>query len=247
MISIVLIGDEILSGAVVESNLHPLISGLGSIGYAVGEVRIVPDVVPTIAQTIEELLPRSSHVITVGGIGPTHDDRTLEAVALANHVPLVTNKEMLTFLEGRYGTPLQAMVRQMADLPEGTEITGCAEGRWPLIRSGSVFVLPGLPMALRDKIDRLLLALPHHAPVVRQQIFLSADESNFADWLDSFQENHREVTIGSYPVSGKFDYATRIDIKGESCDVVHRCASEIQRYAEHMKWFVREDLGGCNE
>jgi molybdopterin-biosynthesis enzyme MoeA-like protein len=247
MISIVLIGDELLSGAVEESNLHPLILGLTSIGYSVGEVRIVPDVVPVIAQTIQELAPRSSHVITVGGIGPTHDDRTLEAVAMANRVPLITNTEMLTFLEGRYGTPLQSMVRQMADLPEGTEITGCTEGRWPLIRSGSVFVLPGLPMALRDKITRLLDALPHHAPVVRRQIFLSADESAFADWLDSFQDSHQEVTIGSYPVSGGQDYATRLDIKGETCEVVYRCAAEILQYALQMSWFVREDAGGCAE
>ena len=241
MVSILIIGDEILSGSVREANLYPLISGLASVGYPVQEVRIVSDGVEHIATAIRDLLKSAAYVVTVGGIGPTHDDRTLEAVAVACDVPLVRNAEMLRFLEGRYGTPLTPMVEKMADLPVGTEVQGCAQGRWPLIRREQLFVLPGLPVALLDKLQRLLGELPPRRTVAQRKIYLTADESEFADWLTAYQDRNGTVTIGSYPVHGQRDYAAHIDVRGDDRDEVLRCAGELQAYAVQHNWFVRTE------
>lgn len=238
MVSILLIGDEILSGSVQESNLHPLVTALAAAGYSVDEVRIVPDHIERIAAALRELEAVSTYLITVGGIGPTHDDRTLEGVARAWNVPLQRCDQMYRFLELRYGTPLSPMVERMADIPEDTEIIGPREGRWPLIRRHNLFILPGLPVALRDKIPRMVALLPRRPGAAAMEILLAADENLFADWLTAAQDRHREVTIGSYPVSLARRWSTRIAVRGESREAVERCAEEIRRYAEANRWFA---------
>lgn len=134
MVGILLIGDEILSASFREANLHLMITSLVEIGYEVGEVRIVRDEPDDIAAAFRALRQRYEYVISAGGIGPTHDDMTLSAAAAAFGAEVERNGTMLAFLRTRYGEPLSPMVARMADLPRATEVLGCEEGRWPLIR-----------------------------------------------------------------------------------------------------------------
>lgn len=214
VVGILLVGDEILSGSVRESNLHLMITTLGRIGYSVAEVRIVRDSVSEIAAAFRELTGRYEIVISAGGIGPTHDDVTIDGLAGARNVALSTNEEMLRFLRMRYGEPLAPMVARMAQLPPGTEVLGCAEGHWPVIRSDGVYLLPGLPVALADKMRRIEELLPRRAPSVSAEIYLLEDESDFADWLDDFQHGLEGLSIGSYPVVGAYDYRSLLVVRG---------------------------------
>lgn len=245
MVGILLIGDEILSGGVRESNLHRMVTTLDRIGYSVGEVRIVRDDVTEIAEACRALADRYEFVISAGGIGPTHDDVTAEGVALALGVDLEVNSEMVRFLKTRYGEPLAPMVARMAELPPGTEVLGCAEGHWPLIRCGAIFLLPGLPVALADKILRVERILPPRRRTVAAELYLAEDESDFADWLDRFHRETVDVSIGSYPMVGDYDYRSLIVVRGLDHDAVFTAANSIKRHFSERQTLVR--VGGILE
>lgn len=242
MISILLIGDEILSASIREGNLHHMLTGFAEIGYPVREVRIVRDDTGEIAAAMRELRDRSDYLVTAGGIGPTHDDRTLEAAAVAFHREVETHQEMLAFLRSRYGEPLTPMVAKMAQLPRGTQVIGAQQGCWPVIRWENVFILPGLPRALRDKMGRVLAMIPRRENPWNAEIYLTADESLFADWLQERQAGLAGVVIGSYPVAGDYDYRSRITIRGSSRAAVVEEGQVIAEFARARGWLVR--VGG---
>lgn len=242
MVAILLIGDEILSASVQESNLHRMLTTLGSIGYDVGEVRIVRDDQREIAEAFRELRQKYEYVLSAGGIGPTHDDITVESAVDAFGVGATEHPDMVSFLETRYETPLTPMVRKMANLPVGTDVIGCSEGHWPVIRWQNVFILPGLPRALEDKMARIAEILPHRALVWSAELYLNVDESAFADWLSEQQVGSSGVTVGSYPVYGDYDYRARIVIRGLDRRVVRDVATRFQRFVEPRGWLVR--VGG---
>ncbi|MFW5696135.1 MAG: competence/damage-inducible protein A [Alkalispirochaeta sp.] len=241
MVAILLIGDEILSAGVREENLHFMLTSLTEIGYQVGEVRIVRDEVTEIATAFRELQPRYEYLFSAGGIGPTHDDITLQGAAEAFGVPLEQNQQMLAFLKARYGEPLSPMVARMAELPVATQVEGCSQGRWPVIQWHNVFILPGLPRALQDKMRRIAATLPHRDRMWTIILYLSADESDFADWLETVQNMHQEVAIGSYPVVGSYDYHSRLVVKGADRDRVAEVGQELREYVQTRTWLVREE------
>jgi molybdenum cofactor synthesis domain-containing protein len=241
MVAILLIGDEILSAGVREENLHVMVESLTKIGYQVGEVRIVRDDVEEIANAFRELRSRYDYLFTAGGIGPTHDDMTLHAAAVAFDTPVEHNQQMLAFLKTRYGEPLSPMVARMADLPVATEVHGCSQGHWPLIQWNNVFILPGLPRALQDKMARIVEMLPHLEHTWTSILYLSADESDFADWLETVQNAHPQVAIGSYPVIGAYDYRSRLVVKGSVAEEVADAAGELRGYVREQGWLIREE------
>lgn len=240
MVAILLIGDEILSAAVREANLHPMLTTLTEMGYQVGEVRIVRDDEHEIAGALRALRTQYEYLFTSGGIGPTHDDLTLSAAASAFDRPPATHPQMLAFLSERYGDDMTPMVRRMADLPEETEVLGCEEGRWPVIRWRNVFILPGLPRALQDKMERIRTILPHLERAWTALLYLSADESSFADHLMDIQREYPGISIGSYPVVGDYDYRSRLAIRGTDRDEVRRVTDRLRDYVARKGWLVRE-------
>ena len=241
MVGILLIGDEILSAGVREENLHFMLTSLTEIGYQVGEVRIIRDEVAEIASSFRELQARYDYLFSAGGIGPTHDDMTLQGVAAAFDTPMEQNHQMLSFLKTRYGEPLSPMVARMADMPPETRVHGCSEGHWPVIQWQNVFILPGLPRALQDKMRRIARMLPHLDRTWTEILYLSADETEFADWLTTVQNEHHEVSIGSYPVVGAYDYHSRLVVKGTDRDQVALVTQELRDYVQARGWLVREE------
>lgn len=244
-IGIVLIGDELLSGSVKDLNSDYIIRSFSAVGYSVGEVRIIPDDRERIAEALRELAPRFEYVVSSGGIGPTHDDVTLEAAATAFGVDLIEDPTMAAFLENHYGERMNEALRRMARVPAGADV-GLNDGRvtWPLIRFQNLFILPGLPRALRDKVDRIIEKLEPIGEFATGEVFLTAYESDYVDWLNSFIERHADVSVGSYPYWENPEYRTRITVRSRDSQAVRRAIEELVSYVDAKGWLVRATTDG---
>lgn len=216
MIAVVLVGDEILSAQVRDENLFYIVDRLSEAGYETGEARIIRDDIEEIAAAFRELAEKYEYVISAGGVGPTHDDITLDGVARAFDLPLELNERMQSFLRGHHGEDMGPAVVKMAMLPAGAEVDTGNDRKWPLVRVRNCFVLPGLPRALRDKIDRIAGKLPVLERSWIARLYLSVPEDLIADWLGELQREYPGVAVGSYPVLDEPRYRTRITFKGRS-------------------------------
>ena len=246
MIAVVLVGDEILSAQVRDENLFYIIDRLSEAGYEAGEARIIRDDTEEIARTFRELSRKYEYVTSAGGVGPTHDDVTLDGVARAFGVPLELNEKMKTFLSGHHGGGMGKSVVKMAMLPAGSEVDTGNDRRWPLVRKENCFILPGLPRALRDKIDRIVAKLPILERSWIARLYLDSAEDEIADWLGELQDRYPAVAVGSYPVLDEKRYTTKITFKGVDRQAVsaayEEAAVELHRYLVDRD--APEPLGG---
>lgn len=205
--AVLLIGDELLSGKIRDANGYFLAQTMRRLGIALVEIRTVSDDPQGIGDALLELSRRAAIVFTSGGVGPTHDDRTLEAIAAATGRPLTRNPDLETQLRSYYGERLTPAALSMADLPEGTTL--CAGPGWPAMRLDlsephpcRVYILPGVPGLLRSKVERLVAApgeLPQGEGWHLAEVHTTLEESHLAPLLDAVVQQYAEVQIGSYP------------------------------------------------
>lgn len=219
------IGDELLSGKVRDQNVHYLAQELRTLGVPLRLVLVVPDEVPAIVDAIGLARARAEAVITTGGVGPTHDDVTICAVAQAFGVDRVREPRLERDLQTYYGGKANEDVLAMADLPRGAELLRPVAFFLPIIRLGPVHVFPGEPGALRRLFDGWKEAL-RQPPFVSARLELDADEGELAPPLRAHQTEFPTIQIGSYP---RFDegapYRVLVTLEGKDPDAV-RGASE---------------------
>lgn len=199
--AVIVIGEEILSGKFADENAPWLTGRLRALGVRLRHVAVIGDDIALIAEEVARLSSRVEHVFTTGGVGPTHDDRTFEGVAMAFGVPLVERHEVLELLR-RYGMPDDAMVRRMATLPEGAELVVEDAQSFPVVRVRNVWVLPGVPRIMRQKFEALAPRLAgSHVAVAR--VYADDHEHAVAAFLAGVQATWPDVEIGSYPRYGE--------------------------------------------
>lgn len=200
--ALIVIGNEILSGRTHDKNIPVLASNLGSIGVALRDVRIVPDVEAEIIAAVNALRTRFSYVFTTGGIGPTHDDITAAAVAKAFARPFIRNPEAVALLEQHYrerDIEVTDARLSMADMPEGAElITNYVSGA-PGFRVENVYVLAGVPAIMADMLQNLLPTLEGGPKTENRSIRTNLVESEIAALLADVESRYDAVEIGSYP------------------------------------------------
>lgn len=220
-----LIGNELLSGKVQEANLFVLARELRAQGVRLDRVVMVEDDVPVIVEEVRALAASHDWLFTSGGVGPTHDDVTLEAVARAFDVPIVRNEELAGLLRGFYAGRVTEGHLRMADLPEGAELVPThddlieIEGRsrpWPAILVRNVFVLPGIPQVFQMKLGAVRKKLrAHGAPAyVSHAVFTDMDEGHLKPLLDAVVASFRDVEVGSYPAWIGAPYRTKLTFDG---------------------------------
>ncbi len=206
--AVMLVGDELLSAKIRDENGWFLAQRLRERGVRLEEICTVPDDPQRIADTLLRLLELAPIVFTSGGVGPTHDDLTLEAIALATERPLERHAQLESILRRFYKSELNAAALRMADVPRGTRLV--AEQGWPVLRldlerkagPARVYILPGVPSLLRAKVEALEGIegeLPSGPGWSLVDTWLGIDESDFADALTEVARDHPEVAIGSYP------------------------------------------------
>lgn len=209
-----IIGNELLSGKIAEGNLVFLARELRAIGVQLRRVVMVLDDVDTIAGDVRALAGAHDVVITSGGVGPTHDDVTVEGVALAFGAPVVISPEIERLIRGHYADRCTEGHLLMARVPEGSRLVSSPAVPWPTVVMRNVWVLPGVPEVFRMKLPHLRAELAGDAPFVSMAVLTTLDEGDIKPLLDEVVAAHRAVEVGSYPKWHDPEYRTKLTFDG---------------------------------
>jgi molybdenum cofactor synthesis domain-containing protein len=224
--AIIIIGNEILSGKVCDTNSFFLASELRSLGVNVVRICVIPDDIETIGAEAASCSSRYDYVFTSGGVGPTHDDVTMAGIANGFGVRLVANPALEDRFRRRYGKELNAAVMKMAQVPEGTEIIDLGNARFPLACFRNIFIFPGIPEYLKEKFGLIRDRFRSGAFYLRR-IFVNAEESDIAAVLNQAVAEHSDVAFGSYPILGNDRYKIIITAESRSAASVDRAAEQL--------------------
>jgi len=221
---IVIIGDEILTGKFADENAAFLIGELRALGVELRRITVIPDVVDDIAATVTDFAARFDHVFTSGGVGPTHDDITIEAVAAAFDRKVVINPDLERIVEKYFSGGLNAAGIKMAQVPEGAVLIAAGAAgdiRFPTVQLENVYVLPGIPQIFEAK----LLALAGRFttdPYFINAIYTSAGEGLIAEHLHDCLKLYPELLLGSYPRIGTAEYRVKLTLESKDRDYLKR-------------------------
>lgn len=213
--SIIIIGNEILSGRTQELNSKYLAQRLLTIGVTVNEIRIIPDLKDQIIKCVNELRHKYTYIFTSGGIGPTHDDITAECIAAAFNVDLPINKEAKELLEEYYNNrkiKLNNARLRMARIPKGAKMIANPVSVAPGFQIKNVFVLAGVPNIFKAMVEGIIKNLEIDTPIESVEIIINKAEGDVAEKLGSIASIYPNVLVGSYPFKNKNVMGTKIVI-----------------------------------
>jgi len=227
--ALVVIGDEILSGRTQDKNVAQVAEWLNQHGIRLAEVRIVPDEIGRIAETVNELRAAHDYLFTTGGIGPTHDDITVDAMAEAFGVPVVVHPAARRILEDYYrdrpGGLTEARLR-MARVPDGAELIHDERLGFPTILCENVYILPGIPEILEQKFqalrDRFAVS-----PYFLRIVYTREGEGAIAEHLNATLAAFPELLLGSYPKIGDPEYAVKLTLESKDEGYVERALAHL--------------------
>lgn len=227
--ALVVIGDEILSGRTQDKNVAQLATWLNDQGIRLAEVRIVPDREEAIVAAVNALRPSHDYLFTTGGIGPTHDDITIDAIAAAFRVPVVVHPEARRILEQFYQTRggLTDARLRMARVPEGAELIPNPASGAPGVRVGNVFIMAGVPAITRSMLEGLTGTLEGGRPVVSITVGAFAAESVVADMLRETEAAFEGVAIGSYPFDKDGRFGSNFVVRSVDAEQALRCGEAV--------------------
>jgi len=199
--AVLVIGNEVLSGRTREANAYFAAQKLFDRGCKLAEIAVVPDILEAIVSTLNRLRRQYDAVITSGGIGPTHDDITMDAVATAFEVALIEHKFIVKALTERYGEEgMNDGRRRMTRVPQGSHLIRCEKTIAPGAHIGNVYILAGVPYIFESQLESILPDFGDSAhPFIRHEIDVEIAESLFARGLEEIQLRFNTVEIGSYP------------------------------------------------
>ena len=227
--ALVVIGDEILSGRTHDRNIAQVASWLQVQGIRLMEVRVVPDAIERIAEAVNALRATHDYLFTTGGIGPTHDDITVDAVAAALGLPVVVHPEARRILEDYYATRggLNEARLRMARVPEGADLIPNKMSGAPGIRIGNVHLMAGVPHIAAQMLDALTGTLEGGAPLLSETIGCWTPESEVADILREIEKAHANCAIGSYPFFREGRVGANFVIRSTDAGDLASCADTL--------------------
>jgi len=211
-VGIIVIGNEILSGKVADTNSAFLARELRVVGADLRRVVVIPDEVGEIETAVRDFRDRFDVVITSGGIGPTHDDVTVLGVATALGRRKVTHAGIEQGLRRVCGAALTPAHLKMAEIPEGAELVAGEDGAFPIIKVENVYLLPGIPQILERKFQELKPRFSG-APFHLKTVYSAKGESAIAQYLDSTLDKFPDLLLGSYPKIGDPSYMVKVTLE----------------------------------
>jgi len=224
-----IIGDEILSGRTQDRNIAQIATWLNVQGIRLAEVRVVPDVEDRIVEAVDALRGRFDYCFTTGGIGPTHDDITVDAVAKALDVPVVIHPEARAILERYYADKggLNEGRLRMARVPDGAELILNRMSGAPGIRIGKLFLMAGVPHITAGMLDALTGKLEGGRPLVSVTVGAFAPESEVAEMLREAEAASAGVAIGSYPFFKEGRVGSNFVVRSEIEELAQSVADQL--------------------
>src|SRR4051812_36426171 len=228
--ALVVIGDEILSDRTQDKNVAQDALWLNQHEIRLAEVRIIPDDIGRIAETVNAFRAANDYLFRTGGIGPTHDDITVDAMAAAFGVPVVIHPHARKILEDYYrdrpGGLTEARLR-MARVPEGAELIPNPSSGAPGVKLGNVYILAGVPYIAASMLEALTGKLEGGRPIVSVTVGARAPESDVADLLRETEAANPGVAIGSYPFFKEGRYGANFVIRSEDGELARRTGDEL--------------------
>jgi molybdenum cofactor synthesis domain-containing protein len=226
---IILIGNEILSGKIVDANASYLCRELRALGVDVRRICVIPDEVELIAGEVAEQSRTFDVVFTSGGVGPTHDDVTMEGVARALGVPVVRDARLVQALKGFYRGrchELNEARLKMAEVPEGAELMAGGELAFPAVVVRNIYVLPGVPQIFRQKFEALKEGF-RESPFHLCSVFVNVAEGALAEHLNDLLGRHPELMLGSYPEFFNEEYKVKVTLESKDREYVMRAVEDL--------------------
>lgn len=232
--ALVIVGNEVLSAKVQDENTPFLLDRFRKLGVPVTRIFVAPDERLALIECYRLAMAAARWVISTGGVGPTHDDITMGAVAEALGRPLVVHPELEQLIRDYFGEDCNEFHLKMARVPEGATLTWGDGLKLPVLRVDDLFVLPGTPGLVRSKflgIEEMF----RQQPFVLRRLHLDTDEGLVAQLLTDAEEAFPEVSVGSYPVFGSFDHKVEVTVEGKD-------AAQVEAVVERLRTTLPEGV-----
>jgi molybdenum cofactor synthesis domain-containing protein len=212
--ALIVIGNEILSGKVQDTNAWFAARHLREIGVSLQRIAVIPDGLEEIAREVRQCAQEFEFVLTSGGVGPTHDDMTIQGVAIAFGRDVVRHPQLEAIIREHMGERANAAALKMAEIPQGADLISSEEVVFPTVKVENVYLLPGIPQIFEAK----LLALKSRFvtdPYFSHAVYTSAGEGAIAEHLNSTLARFPDLLLGSYPKIGNSEYRVKLTLESK--------------------------------
>lgn len=226
---LIIIGNEILSGRTLDKNTQTIALKLGEIGVQMLEVRIIPDIIDTIIDTVQQFSQNYDYVFTTGGIGPTHDDKTAEAVARAFDTELFQHPDALSVLIDHYGSAEEMNDGRvkMTYVPRGATLIDNPVSSAPGFKIENVHVMAGIPKIMNGMLNNIIPTLEGGDIIKSVQATFNKPESEMADIIEAIEVKYK-IDVGSYPRYQNGKPEVTIILRGTDEDVLDQTLKELK-------------------
>ncbi len=228
---IIIIGDEILSGMVKDSNSSYIIDHLRDVGIEIKKIVVIGDIIEEIGSTVREFSDAYDIVFTSGGIGPTHDDVTIEAISKGFSVDMVKHPALLRRLRQIIGKEPTEVQQRMALIPKGAEVVTDIDLGLPMIIYRNIYILPGIPSCLQRKVEVIKKILGSGRPPYVKKVYVDEYESAIANTLAGLAKDDPSVKIGSYPYMNDPEFRVMVSFTGYNKDNLDR---SVERFVDSL-------------
>jgi FAD synthetase len=218
---IVIIGNEVLSGKTQDTNSHFLCTQLRQLGVEVQKISTIPDDIELIGKEVAGFSKQFDFVFTTGGVGPTHDDVTIDGIARGFGLRVIRHPEIERRMRQRLGDDVNEARLRMANVPDGAELLATDALFAPVIKIHNVFIFPGIPKILQERFDRIK-EIFRDAPYILKMVYVRYGEGVIAELMNDLLTKYPELLLGSYPVLDVPEYKVKVTLESKDSNYLNQ-------------------------